>query len=239
MKKMLMKEGALEVVTVSNGEAALVEWSKKAFDVSFIDYHMGVDCMNGSETCRAIRKEHKDAKLVVVTAGGIFSEPETLDINSSGCLAVLRKPLVLKDLVISLEGHHVLFSEQHVSRTRSFSGFAEQKKTARRSKTVPNRLNKMLVEPSKSPRSKKSKRAFPTSLEQIYDGFVAVLTSMFRDSHVDVRAVTQKDRIFRLRFLASRHGWSRLSLHTREGVLHLLFLVFFTSTLELYYLKVI
>ena len=90
----------LDVVEAANGEEAWKHLQEGTFDLAIVDYYMPV--MNGGELVRKIRNDesHRSLTIIVVSVGG---EDVQREVYSAGADLFLKKPVLLKQLLESLE----------------------------------------------------------------------------------------------------------------------------------------
>jgi len=86
------------VVTVNRGEKALAEARSQPFDIALVDLKMpGID---GEETLKALKKEHKAMEVVILTGHGTIDSATSC--IQSGAYSYLQKPCELDRLLETL-----------------------------------------------------------------------------------------------------------------------------------------
>ena len=86
------------VVTVNRGEKALDVARKQSFDIALVDLKMpGID---GEETLKALKKEHKAMEVVILTGHGTIDSAASC--TRSGAYSYLQKPCELDQLLATL-----------------------------------------------------------------------------------------------------------------------------------------
>lgn len=93
LSKILTKEG-YEVITADNGEAALEQAEKEAFDLIITDLKM--PNINGMDVLEKIRESKPDIGVVIVTAYGEVDS--YLKAMTLGAYEYLNKPIKLDEL---------------------------------------------------------------------------------------------------------------------------------------------
>lgn len=83
-----------KVEIARNGREAIDCFMRNRYDIAFMDVRMPV--MNGVDSFLAIKKRNPDARVVLMTG---YSEERTDEALAKGALAVLKKPVRLKQLV--------------------------------------------------------------------------------------------------------------------------------------------
>ena len=84
-----------DVVAVNRGEKAIEAARNNPFDIALIDLKMpGID---GEETLKALKKEHKWMEIVILTGHG--SIKSALECTKSGAYGYLQKPCKLDELL--------------------------------------------------------------------------------------------------------------------------------------------
>ena len=87
------------VVAVNRGEKALEEARKNPIDIALVDLKMpGID---GEETLKALKKEHKWMEVVILTGHG--SIESAVECTKSGAYEYLQKPCNLDELLEALK----------------------------------------------------------------------------------------------------------------------------------------
>jgi len=87
------------VVAVNRGEKALEEARKNPIDIALVDLKMpGID---GEETLKALKKEHKWMEVVILTGHG--SIESAVECTKSGAYEYLQKPCKLDELLEALK----------------------------------------------------------------------------------------------------------------------------------------
>lgn len=90
MGERILREEGFEVVSVTDGETALLRLNDVQPDVVIAD--MFLPGRSGSELCRLI-KQHKDFRHIrVVLTAGLLEPFDEEEARRSGCDAILRKP---------------------------------------------------------------------------------------------------------------------------------------------------
>jgi len=87
------------VTAVNRGEKAIEAARNSKFDVALVDLKM--PGMNGEETLRALKKEHKWMEVVILTGHG--SVRSAVDMMKSGAYEYLQKPCNLEELLTALK----------------------------------------------------------------------------------------------------------------------------------------
>ena len=86
------------VVTVNRGEKALAQARSQPFDIALVDLKMpGID---GEETLKALKKEHKSMEVVILTGHGTIDSATSC--IQSGAYSYLQKPCELDRLLETL-----------------------------------------------------------------------------------------------------------------------------------------
>ena len=94
MKKRLETRD-FSVVAVDRGEKAIEEARKTPFDVALVDLQM--PGINGEETLKALKKEHKWMEIVILTGHG--SVDSAVECTQSGAYSYLQKPCNFEQLL--------------------------------------------------------------------------------------------------------------------------------------------
>jgi len=84
-----------EVVAVNRGEKAIEAARNNPFDIALVDLKM--PGINGEETLKALKKEHKWMEIVILTGHG--SIESALECSKSGAYGYLQKPCELDELL--------------------------------------------------------------------------------------------------------------------------------------------
>ena len=86
------------VVTVNRGDKAIEEARSHPFDIALVDLKMpGID---GEETLKALKKEHKAMEVVILTGHGTIDSAASC--TRSGAYSYLQKPCELEQLLDTL-----------------------------------------------------------------------------------------------------------------------------------------
>ena len=86
------------VVTVNRGEKALAQARTQPFDIALVDLKM--PGINGEETLRALKKEHRAMEVVILTGHGTIDSAAAC--IQSGAYSYLQKPCELERLLRTL-----------------------------------------------------------------------------------------------------------------------------------------
>ena len=86
------------VVTVSRGEKAIAAARSQPFDIALVDLKM--PGMDGEETLKALKKEHKWLEVVILTGHGTIDS--AAECTRSGAYSFLQKPCELDQLLEAL-----------------------------------------------------------------------------------------------------------------------------------------
>ncbi len=88
-----------EVITASNGQAALDFARKEKFDIAIVDLKMpGID---GTQVLGTLKNEHKYIEVIILTGHG--SLESAVECTKLGAFDYLPKPYELDDLILKLE----------------------------------------------------------------------------------------------------------------------------------------
>ena len=87
------------VVAVNRGEKAIEAARNNLFDIALVDLKM--PGINGEETLKALKKEHKWMEVVILTGHG--SIDSAIECTKSGAYAYLQKPCKLDELLEALK----------------------------------------------------------------------------------------------------------------------------------------
>ena len=87
------------VITVNRGEKAIEAARNNPVDVALVDLKM--PGINGEETLKALKAEHKWMEIVILTGHGTIDS--AVDCIKSGAYAYLQKPCSLDELMESLK----------------------------------------------------------------------------------------------------------------------------------------
>ena len=98
MKKRLETRD-FHVVAVERGEQAIEAARETPFDVALVDLKM--PGMNGEETLKALKKEHKWMEIVILTGHG--SVDSAVECTQSGAYSYLQKPCDFEQLLAVLK----------------------------------------------------------------------------------------------------------------------------------------
>jgi DNA-binding NtrC family response regulator len=88
-----------EVIAVDRGEKAIQAARKNPIDVALVDLKM--PGINGEETLKALKAEHKWMEVVILTGHGTIDS--AVECTKSGAFSFLQKPCNLKDLLQALK----------------------------------------------------------------------------------------------------------------------------------------
>jgi DNA-binding NtrC family response regulator len=86
------------VVTVNRGEKAIAAARSQPFDIALVDLKM--PGMDGEETLKALKKEHKWLEVVILTGHGTIDS--AAECTRSGAYSFLQKPCELDQLLEAL-----------------------------------------------------------------------------------------------------------------------------------------
>lgn len=119
-----------KVISVNRGEKAIEAARKNPIDIALVDLKMpGID---GEETLKALKKEHKWMEVVILTGHG--SVDSAVECTKSGAYSYLQKPCELNELLESLKN-------------------AYRKKVMNKNQIEEKRMNELLkISQSHSPR---------------------------------------------------------------------------------------
>ena len=98
MKKRLESRD-FDVVAVDRGDKAIEAARETPFDVALVDLKM--PGMNGEETLKALKKEHKWMEIVILTGHG--SVDSAVECTQSGAYSYLQKPCDFEQLLAVLK----------------------------------------------------------------------------------------------------------------------------------------
>jgi len=90
-----LKVRDFDVITASRGDKALEIARHNPIDVAIVDLKM--PGMNGEETLAALKKEHPDMEVVILTGHG--SIDSAIECTHEGAYSYLQKPCELDDLL--------------------------------------------------------------------------------------------------------------------------------------------
>lgn len=90
----ILRNFGCTVEIARNGQEALARFGERDYDLAFMDVRMPV--MNGVDSFLAIKKMKPDARVVLMTG---HAEDRADEVLAEGALAVLMKPIRLKQLV--------------------------------------------------------------------------------------------------------------------------------------------
>lgn len=94
----IIKRRGHEATVAYDGESAVELFKTQSFDLAFLDVLL--PGMNGVESFLAIRKEHPDAKVYMMTG---YAPEELVNVAlQQGALGVLRKPVFPEDILSKL-----------------------------------------------------------------------------------------------------------------------------------------
>lgn len=88
-----------KVVAVDRGEKAIEAARKSPIDVALVDLKM--PGINGEETLKALKAEHKWMEVVILTGHGTIDS--AVECTKSGAFSFLQKPCNLDDLLEALK----------------------------------------------------------------------------------------------------------------------------------------
>ena len=88
-----------KVVAVDRGEKAIEAARKNPIDVALVDLKM--PGINGEETLKALKAEHKWMEVVILTGHGTIDS--AVECTKSGAFSFLQKPCNLDDLLDALK----------------------------------------------------------------------------------------------------------------------------------------
>ncbi len=98
LSKMLTAEG-FEVTALDSGPRALDELARQSYDVILLDMRM--PAMNGLETLAAIKQDHPDTEVIILT--GHASVDAAMEIIRLGGSEYLLKPCPLEEVIAKIE----------------------------------------------------------------------------------------------------------------------------------------
>jgi len=101
-----LKGGPHTPLFVENGELAVNEYSKDAFDLILMDIQMPV--MDGLEAARSIRTIEKERGLPAIPIVALSATTRAEDVQlslDSGCNALISKPISKQRLLEAIERH--------------------------------------------------------------------------------------------------------------------------------------
>ncbi len=87
------------VIAVDRGEKAIEAARKNPIDVALVDLKM--PGINGEETLKALKAEHKWMEVVILTGHGTIDS--AVECTKSGAISFLQKPCNLDDLLEALK----------------------------------------------------------------------------------------------------------------------------------------
>jgi len=87
------------VIAVDRGEKAIEAARKNPIDVALVDLKM--PGINGEETLKALKAEHKWMEIVILTGHGTIDS--AVECTKSGAFSYLQKPCSLEELLDSLK----------------------------------------------------------------------------------------------------------------------------------------
>ncbi len=88
------------VIAVTRGEKAIEAAKKNDLDIALVDLKMpGID---GEETLKALKKEHKWMEIVILTGHGTIDS--AVECTKFGAYSFLQKPCELDELLEALKG---------------------------------------------------------------------------------------------------------------------------------------
>ena len=88
-----------KVIAVDRGEKAIDAARKRPIDVALVDLKM--PGINGEETLKALKAEHKWMEVVILTGHGTIDS--AVECTKSGAFSYLQKPCSLEELLDSLK----------------------------------------------------------------------------------------------------------------------------------------
>jgi len=94
-----LKARDFNVIAVDRGEKAIEAAKKNPIDVALVDLKM--PGMNGEETLKALKAEHKWMEVVILTGHGTIDS--AVECTKSGAFSYLQKPCSLDELLDSLK----------------------------------------------------------------------------------------------------------------------------------------
>jgi DNA-binding NtrC family response regulator len=86
------------VIAVTRGEQAIEAAKKNALDIALVDLKM--PGMNGEDTLKALKKEHKWMEIVILTGHGTIDS--AVECTKGGAYSFLQKPCELDELLDTL-----------------------------------------------------------------------------------------------------------------------------------------
>ena len=86
------------VIAVTRGEKAIEAAKKNALDIALVDLKM--PGMDGEETLKALKKEHKWMEIVILTGHGTIDS--AVECTKGGAYSFLQKPCELDELLDTL-----------------------------------------------------------------------------------------------------------------------------------------
>ncbi|PCJ21262.1 MAG: hypothetical protein COB02_01375 [Candidatus Cloacimonadota bacterium] len=100
-----LRHGSHTIFQADNGTNALIEYNKNQIDIVITDVLM--PDMNGIELCFKIREINPDAKIIVISGGGVKTQgaaDEYLKLGEkSGALKTFVKPVDPQDLLQTIQ----------------------------------------------------------------------------------------------------------------------------------------
>jgi CheY-like chemotaxis protein len=95
----ILRDAGYAVDTATNGKEAISKFTENSnYDVILTDYHMPE--MTGSEVAKNLLRQHKSKKpLILIAITSEFTPEIEKNCLASGINAVMKKPLVLKELL--------------------------------------------------------------------------------------------------------------------------------------------
>jgi DNA-binding NtrC family response regulator len=87
------------IIAVERGEKAIEAARKNPIDVALVDLKM--PGINGEETLKALKAEHKWVEVVILTGHGTIDS--AVECTQSGAFSYLQKPCSLEELLDSLK----------------------------------------------------------------------------------------------------------------------------------------
>ena len=94
----ILRSRGCAVEIAHNGQEAVDRFGAKDYDIAFMDIRMPV--LNGVDSFLAIKRMEPDARVVLMTG---HSEERAEEALANGALAVLMKPIRLRQLIAFLD----------------------------------------------------------------------------------------------------------------------------------------
>ncbi len=117
------------VIAVTRGEKAIEAAKKTALDIALVDLKM--PGMNGEDTLKALKKEHKWMEIVILTGHGTIDS--AVECTKGGAYSFLQKPCELDELLDTLRSAYkkMLMNRKDMDEEKIDEMIALQTKTPR------------------------------------------------------------------------------------------------------------